>query len=316
MPAEVKPRINLADRTKLETVIPLSTPYLVFLDPSNLCNFSCSFCPTGVKAANSKRSASIMDTDLYRRILDDLCQMPEPIKILRLYGFGEPLINPNFPSMVEQAKTTGRFLQIDTTTNGSLLTQELNMQIIKSGLDILIVSVPANYSNAYVSNIAHFYTHSRGKCAVYVKIIKDEVGDKAAQFITDFEDISDRIFIENKVNCWPNFTAGPDGPEGIYGQALPAEVPAVCPYIFYSLTINSDGTVSACFLDWNRSLVVGDLTVQSFKAVWNGGMLRKMRLTHLLRHGYLYDSCGSCKQLQYGACDNIDMYAEEIWQHV
>ena len=34
MKAQIKPRINLEGRTKLETVIPLETPFVVFVDPS------------------------------------------------------------------------------------------------------------------------------------------------------------------------------------------------------------------------------------------------------------------------------------------
>ena len=32
---KIKPRINLEGRTKLETVIPLSTPFIIFVDPSS-----------------------------------------------------------------------------------------------------------------------------------------------------------------------------------------------------------------------------------------------------------------------------------------
>ena len=47
MKSEFKPRINLEGRTPLETVIPLQTPYVVFVDPASACNFICKFCPTG-----------------------------------------------------------------------------------------------------------------------------------------------------------------------------------------------------------------------------------------------------------------------------
>ena len=33
------------ERTKLETVIPLNTPFILFIDPSSLWNFNCVFCP-------------------------------------------------------------------------------------------------------------------------------------------------------------------------------------------------------------------------------------------------------------------------------
>ena len=47
MKAQVKPRINLEGRTPLQEVIPLATPFIIFVDPASACNFSCSFCPTG-----------------------------------------------------------------------------------------------------------------------------------------------------------------------------------------------------------------------------------------------------------------------------
>lgn len=318
MAAEIKPRIDFNDRTRLETVIPLSTPYLVFLDPSDICNAHCAFCPTSNKELMLKtRKQQFMEENLYKRIINDLSGMPEPIKTLRLYGFGEPLLHPKFPEMVAYARKTARFLQIDTTTNGLLLKPELNMRLIDAGLDMLMISVPADYSPNYVKNVRHFYTSSEGQCQVYVKTIREEIGDRTALFLDDFVSISDRIFIENRINCWPNFNAGPDGVRGIYDQDISNTIaPTVCPYIFYSLTINSDGSVSACFLDWDRSMIVGDLKMQSISSIWNGAELYKMRLTHLLKHKHLYRSCAECAQLLYGAADNIDRYVEEIWKHI
>ena len=46
--AELKPRINLEGRTPLETVISLSTPFVIFVDPASACNFKCTFCPPDI----------------------------------------------------------------------------------------------------------------------------------------------------------------------------------------------------------------------------------------------------------------------------
>ena len=75
MNAEFKPRIDLVNRTKLETVVPLSTPYIVFIDPSDQCNFQCKFCPTGDRELMKKtpgRNHGALDFDLYRKIIDDI----------------------------------------------------------------------------------------------------------------------------------------------------------------------------------------------------------------------------------------------------
>ena len=316
MKAELKPRITTEGRTRLETVIPLSTPYLVFLDPSSVCNAKCSFCPTGSGEAEKYKKPQIMDYELYQKIIDDLCDMPEPIKTLRLYKMGESLLNPAFPKMVLYAKETGRFNQIDTTTNGKLLRPSLNNQIINAGLDKIFISVPQNYTPAYVKNVRHLYEQGRGRLHVLTKAIGDTMTEpEKVKFMSDFGDISDSIFIERLTNCWPQFEVKDANTEvGIYGQEIKEVL--VCSYIFYSLTINSDGTVSTCFLDYKHHLLLGDLKKESFKDIWNGKLLRYYRIMHLAGDRRLLKMCSDCKQLAYGACDNIDEYAKEILERI
>lgn len=43
MKAKVKPRINLDNRVPLQTVIPLSTPFVLFVDPVILVIFNANF---------------------------------------------------------------------------------------------------------------------------------------------------------------------------------------------------------------------------------------------------------------------------------
>ena len=87
MKAKIKPRINLEGRTKLETVIPLSTPFVLFVDPSSACNFRCKFCPTGDRQLikDTGRWQGTMKFDLYTKIIDDLKEFDRPLKVLRLY---------------------------------------------------------------------------------------------------------------------------------------------------------------------------------------------------------------------------------------
>ena len=74
MKAELKPRINLEGRTALETVIPLSTPFIVFADPASSCNFKCTFCPTGHRdmIAETGRFQGVMKLDVFQKIVDDI----------------------------------------------------------------------------------------------------------------------------------------------------------------------------------------------------------------------------------------------------
>ena len=111
MKAKIKPRINLEDRTPLEKIIPLSTPMILFVDPASICNFKCKFCPTGNPELikNSGRWQGLMDFDLYKKIIDDLGDFEEPLKVLRLYKEGEPFLNKQLTDMIRYAKRAAWF---------------------------------------------------------------------------------------------------------------------------------------------------------------------------------------------------------------
>jgi len=332
MKAEIKPRIELENRTKLEEVIPIDTPFLVFVDPADICNFQCKFCPTGNRTLIKKinRNSRLMDFDLYKKIIDDLCEFEKPIKVLRLYKDGEPLLHPRFADMVRYAKERGCALQVDTTTNGSLLNPNKNLELIDAGLDRIHISLEGLSEESYkefaiykininklVENIRHFYEHKKD-CLVCIKIVGDNLSEEEKdRFLSLFGGIADRIFIEHIAPCWPKFEMSdvkPNSEVGIYGQEI-REV-EVCPYIFYSLSINSDGKVSLCFLDWSRELIVGDVKTESFKNIWNSKTLFEYRKMHLLKKRKDHPMCSVCGQLSHCLPDDIDPFAEVLLERI
>lgn len=329
MKAKIKPRINLEGRTAIETVIPLSTPFVLFVDPASICNFRCKFCPTGDRELikSTGRWQGRMNFDLYRKIIDDLHEFDLPLKVLRLYKDGEPLLNKHLPEMISYAKHSGRANYIDTTTNGYLLTKETSVRLIEAGLDRVNISVDGlsdkqfmeftrtkvNFDK-FVENIRFFYDNRRG-CEVCIKTPGDFLSDEdKKRFFDIFGDISDRIFIENIAPCWPEFDVeertGVTITEGIYKN--PIINVQTCPYIFYSTSVNSDGTVSLCFLDWSRKLVIGDVRKQSLRDIWFGDVLFEHQLAQLQGRRKEIDFCATCGQLSHGLPDNIDAYAEEL----
>jgi MoaA/NifB/PqqE/SkfB family radical SAM enzyme len=329
MKAKIKPRINLEGRTKLETVIPLSTPFILFVDPSSACNFRCLFCPTGDRQLikDTGRWQGTMKFALYTKIIDDLKEFDRPLKVLRLYKEGEPLLNPHLPEMIRYAKRSGVADYIDTTTNGSLLTRDLSLCLIEAGLDRINISVDGmsddqflQFTNTnvsfdrYVDNIRFLYDN-RQKCEICIKIAGDFLSDEEKQrFFDVFGDISDRIFIENTAPCWPEFDVehrtGVKISVGIYNNPV-LEVD-ICPYIFYSMSVNSDGSVSLCFLDWARKLIIGDVRKQSLHDIWFGNDLFNYQMTHLKGGRTKSPVCGLCGQLSHCLPDNIDPYSDTL----
>ncbi len=329
MKAKRKPRIILEGRESLRDNIPLETPWVIFVDPSDLCNFECKFCPTGdldlMKTVG--RRLKVMDFDLYKKIIDDICEFEKPIKVLRLYKDGEPLLNPNFVEMIKYAKDKGCANKIDTTTNASLLNPKRNLEIINAGLDRINISIEginakqykdfSNYNikfEKFVDNISHFYDNRNG-CEMFIKINADVLPeDEIWRFYEIFGDITDGIAVEHTMNCWTGFEM--DGLKqnekvGVYGQ--PIKEVEVCPYPFYSFSINSEGTASACFLDWARRLIIGDVRVESVKEIWNGDRIYNYQEIFLRKERKTYYICSSCSQLSHGMPVDLDVYAELLY---
>lgn len=322
-------RIDLKNRTKLETVIPLSTPFIINVDPADSCNFKCGFCPTGDNSLMKKvgRPLSTMKFETFKKIIDDLSEFPNPIKVLRLYKDGEPLLNPKFPEMVKYAKESGKVLRVDTTTNGSLLNPQLNRKLIDSGIDRINISVEGINAEQYMSfskykidfekfvdNIRDLY-NSKKNCEIVVKINGDVLSPEDEIFFKEtFENISDSAYIEHIMSCWPEFDLR-DGLEvnkevALYGQSI-KEV-SVCPYVFYSFSVNSDGNVSLCFLDWARKLLIGNIKDNTLKEIWTGEKLKDYQRMFLEGNRKTHPICKNCGQMTHGMPDNIDAFSKEL----
>lgn len=329
MNAKMKPRIDLVNRTALETVIPLDTPFILMVEPTDACNFQCKFCPTGDRALMktiTNRQQRPMEFSLYKKIVDDCRAFPRKIRVMRLYKDGEPLLNRRFSDMVAYAKKMDVCERVDTTTNAALLTHELSDRVIDAGLDRINISIEGVNAMQYldfsgvkldfeklVGEIDYFYQH-RNQCEMIVKINGDSLSEEDKdQFYQIFGDIADGVSIESVMSCWHDFElkdVKENKEVGVYGQPLTSV--DVCPYVFYEMAINADGTASVCFLDWMRTMLIGDVHKQSVREIWDGTE-RYGYLAMFLRHERsTHDICRKCGQLTHGAPDDIDKFAEAL----
>lgn len=331
MKAELKSKLNLEQRSKLEELIPLETPFLLYVDPSSACNFRCQFCPTGhkdlLRASNYKRS--VMQLELFEKLLRDLEAFARPLRVMRMNKIGEPLLNKHLPEMIALAKRSGRVQHIDLATNAALFTRDLLARLVASGLDRLNISLEGVNREQYrehakvdidfdqlVDTIRWLYAN-RGGCEVTVKIPGNYLDDDdRRRFFDLFGDWCDRIFIEELSPIWPEFdVAGRAGitvqeREGQYRQPLLDK--DVCTYIFYAMAVNADGSVSACCPDWDQKLVVGDLDSQSLAEIWNSPALRALQLQHLRGRRRDNPVCRDCGHIRHAQVDNIDAHREDL----
>ncbi|MFV0529387.1 MAG: radical SAM/SPASM domain-containing protein [Lachnospiraceae bacterium] len=331
MKAVIKPRIDVYDRETLRAMIPLRTPHVIYIDPCDMCNFQCKFCPTGDHAlmkSTAGRWHGIMDYTMYTNIIDSLSDYEEKVKVIRLYKDGEPLLNPKLPEMIRYAKESGHCEKVDTTTNGSLLTPELSLRLIEAGIDRINISVEGMNAEQYkdfsrykldfqkfVDNIKFLYTNKQ-QCEINIKIsgaVLDE--EQKQQFYDTFGDYADGVCIEYPIDYWPTFAQEEipiDDSIGLMGYEA-SEV-KVCPYIFYEQVINSDGTYSMCRFDWKRKLILGrELGAHVTPAkIWNSIRLWQFQCKFLGGERIAWPFCSKCGEMKQGMPTDIDAYAEEL----
>ena len=118
-------------------------PYVLNIEPANLCDLNCLHCETG--AGDLTRPSGVMDIALFRHILE---LNHRHLLYLLLYNQGEPLLHPQFPEMVRLAKQ--KRLCVVTSTNGQRLADKTYArQIVASGLDAMIISADGLSQTSY-----------------------------------------------------------------------------------------------------------------------------------------------------------------------
>lgn len=318
MKFKTKPLNEPSTFRQLAEALPLEAPFSILIDPCNLCNFKCSFCPTGNSQLLAKvaRPNGMMDFNLFRKIIDDLRGFGRKLEKINLYKDGEPFLNRNLVKMIAYAKAKKIAKNISVTSNGLLINELKAIEIIEAGLDSIRISVEhvtdAGYKKLTRTAIRYesirknveflFESKEKRKSAlkIHVKIIDSGLSDfEKEKFINDFSGISDTINI-NPIDGRNNshgydFSLG----QGIssatdYADNPPKENRRVCPDPFFSLAVNFNGLVSVCCVDWSFDTIVGDASKESLADIWRGEKLRKFRIMHLKGERKKINICADC----------------------
>lgn len=310
--------------------MPLKAPYIMFIDPCGACNFRCGFCPCNISDFNVKERHQVMSFELFQKIADDMKKFEEKVKVVNLYGFGEPLLNPYVPDMVRYMKKKNVSNEIRITTNGYCLTPDLNSKLIDSGVDLIRISVEAlsevDYEklcgvkidlSRYVSNIKDLYLKSReSNTKIAIKIINSMIqNEKEEQLFFDiYGKCADYVFRENVDNIWSEFSIT----DIAKNDKIKWEVDTArklilenekCAYPLMSMVVHSNGLVSACCTDWKFATVYGDVKQDSIYDIWNSDKLRQFQIRHMEIGRKVNTFCNYCT---YRSFDEIDSVADTI----
>ncbi len=211
---------NKNNYKNLVDIVPLKTPINILIEPTNRCNFRCIFCPTGDKNLLKEigRPVGDMSLELFIKIICDLQAFPDKLERIHLYKDGEPLLNPNLPEMIKHLKEVDICNEVSTTTNASLLTEELAIKLIESGLDSIRISIESMVNEGYrkltrsecdfdkVKQKVELLNKvkrdlNRENPSIFTKIIDFNLSEQEKKkFYEEFSKISDEIDIITPVN--------------------------------------------------------------------------------------------------------------------
>ncbi len=130
----------------------------LYIEATTGCNLQCTTCIRSVWNDPEEH----MQWETFEHILASLDGLPE-LKRVVFTSFGEPLFHPQILDMIEMIRQ--RDLAVTVGTNGVLLNQKIAEELIRLGVDRLVVSVdgvkPETYKEVRGASLAHVLRNIR-----------------------------------------------------------------------------------------------------------------------------------------------------------
>lgn len=315
-------------RQALAQALPLDTPYVVQIFPVYACNFKCGYCIFSVDKSERGfiSDKNMIDFDLYRKCVDDMTHFPNPVKVLRFVGIGEPLLHKKIIDMVAYTVNRKIAQKVEIVTNGVLLDKRMVDGLVGAGLSRLVISIQGTGSEKYsevagakidfdkfLDNLAYLHAN-KSDMHVYIKIIDTALKDDEDRelFFRKFGTFCDSIAVENTVPIHKaiDFTQILGNKDGRLTQfGLPVQNVAICPQPFFHLQINPDGKVVPCY-SWDYPAILGDCNKESVTDIWNGTQFRAFRRAMLDGVAKASPVCVDCNIIKYRWFPDDDLSAD------
>jgi MoaA/NifB/PqqE/SkfB family radical SAM enzyme len=273
-----------------------SFPSRVNIELTNYCNQRCTLCPR----QGFTRPLGFMDRAVYARVARECAQHRTR---LWLHFLGEPLLHRDLVRMVRFAKDAG-VGEVGLSTNAVTLRGEIADELIGADLDRLECSVDADDRADYlaVRGRDHFTRVIRNVREFLLR--KRALGrERPLTSVQFMRTPAVEASLPQLVAAWRPFL----GPRDFVMTIVPAsfagaiDVPPAaaagrppCRWLFSSLMVLQDGTVTMCGADWDARAPLGNVNEQRLIDIWNGDELTRRRRAHLAGRFADVPICGGC----------------------
>lgn len=285
---------NLLGRYPVRTRIPIH----VDIELSSSCNLKCSMCPHGEDEYEMDKG--LIDYDLAKKVIKEAAEYG--VTSLKFSGRGEQLLHPKFNDLVKYAKSFN-FLDFIVNTNGLLLTKDKTRNIVKSGVNLVVISIDGATKETYekIRIGADYYT-LKDNLEYLLQFRKENKKAKPIvrlQFVKMKENIHE---FENFLLQWKDkvdVLVGIDYSNRVAqkNKTVLARHPvgrAYCPHPWRRLMVTSSGDALMCCVDWDKKYKVGDCNKQTLKEIWNDRPIKYGRECIKKLEHHKIDSCKEC----------------------
>jgi radical SAM protein with 4Fe4S-binding SPASM domain len=283
-------------------------PRLIDIELTNTCNFRCLMCPTG--NFSQKRDKGFMDDAVFYKVLDEIRPHKTPLRFIR---WGEPFTHPHILEYLRACRAAGVLTHVNT--NGSKLAEETMDAILEIPLDSIKFSFQGVDRKSYAemrntdffreltATIRRLHAKRGARARPFLQVsttITYESKDLVQAFKEDMAPFCDSLNVGRTVLEFVDLNAVRLRPHEFEELKRLKELESVikvhpeCPEVFDKLSINWDGTITACCMDSDNMMIIGDVRTQALADVWASDTLNRYRaLLAEMRHDEL-PLCKSC----------------------
>ena len=245
---------HAADSRREDTTPPFFS--LIEFNLSGLCNRTCVFCPQSDPKVFPNVNQHI-PVELYQKIMEELGQIQFDGMLL-YSAFGEPLLYKQIEVLIEMSKGYCPGVRIESVTDGDFVTPAKLQSMFSAGLDTLLISL---YDGP--EQVDKF------------QAMMSEVGLSESQVVLRKRWLPP----EEHYGITLSNRAGMVQMDEVGVGPLKEPLARPCFYPFYQILVDYDGSVLLCPHDWGKRLLAGNLHQQSLQEIWNGRVLRRVRLS-------------------------------------